>query len=128
MLPGCLQGGLPYWLFTKYPNIKVRTDDPNYLSEVSVWYRILFERVGKYLLGRGGNIIMVQVENEYGVFEACNRRYMEWLRDETKMYVNEDAVLFTVDIPNERFECGIVKDVFITTDFGLERGKISHWR
>lgn len=66
---------------------------------------------------------MVQVENEYGVFEACDKTYMEWLRDETKKYTNDDALLFTVDIPNERFSCGIVDDVFITTDFGIDRSK-----
>lgn len=121
--PVSLQGGLPYWLFTKYPEIKVRTYDENYLAEVRTWYAILFEKVTPYLYGQGGNIIMVQVENEYGVFEACDHKYMEWVRDETKKYVNDDAVLFTVDIPNERFGCGVVEGVFATTDFGAERGK-----
>lgn len=31
-------GGIPYWLFSKYPNIKLRTSDKNYLDEVSLWY------------------------------------------------------------------------------------------
>lgn len=29
---------------------------------------------------------MVQVENEYGSFYACDHKYMKWLRDETGMY------------------------------------------
>lgn len=116
-------GGLPYWLFTKYPGIKVRTNDPNYIAEVRTWYDVLFAKITPYLYGRGGNIIMVQVENEYGVFEACDNDYMVWLRDETKKHVNEDAVLFTVDIPNERFGCGVVEGVFATTDFGAERSE-----
>lgn len=100
----------------------MRTSDENYLAEVRIWYEKLFEKVTPYLYGQGGNIIMVQVENEYGVFAACDNNYMQWIRDETKKYVNEDAVLFTVDIPNERFSCGVVEGVFATTDFGADRG------
>lgn len=122
MIIPIFQGGLPYWLFTKYPEIKVRTSDENYLAEVRIWYEKLFEKVTPFLYGKGGNIIMVQVENEYGVFAACDNNYMTWLRDETKKYTNDDALLFTVDIPNDRFTCGIVSDVFITTDFGIDRG------
>lgn len=40
-------------------------------------------RMKPLLYGNGGNIIMVQVENEYGSFGACDKSYMEWLRDET---------------------------------------------
>lgn len=115
-------GGIPYWLFTKYPNIKPRTSDANYTSEVSIWYGNIMKRMQKYLYGRGGPIIMVQVENEYGAFGACDKDYLIWLRDETNKYVRHgDAVLFTTDIPDDRISCGKIEDVFATTDFGLER-------
>ncbi|XP_055710052.1 beta-galactosidase-like isoform X2 [Phlebotomus papatasi] len=114
-------GGLPYWLFSQYPGIRVRTSDENYLNAVRSWYEVLFTKIDPYLYGKGGNIIMVQVENEYGVFEACDKNYMSWLKNETEKYVGDSAVLFTVDIPNERFECGITEGAFVTTDFGIDR-------
>ncbi|EDW76337.1 uncharacterized protein Dwil_GK15404 [Drosophila willistoni] len=114
-------GGLPHWLFTKYPNIKVRTNDSNYLAEVEKWYDILMPRIQHLFIGNGGKIIMVQVENEYGAFDACDHDYLNWLRDETEKHVSGNALLFTVDIPNERMSCGKIENVFATTDFGIDR-------
>ncbi|XP_013102269.2 beta-galactosidase [Stomoxys calcitrans] len=114
-------GGLPYWLFTKYPGIKMRTNDTNYTHEVSIWYSKLMQRMQPYMHGNGGPIIMVQVENEYGVFHACDHDYLNWLRDETEKYVQGKALLFTTDIPNDRIQCGKIEGVFATTDFGYDR-------
>ncbi|XP_055379713.1 beta-galactosidase-like isoform X2 [Condylostylus longicornis] len=114
-------GGLPYWLFSKYPNIKMRTSDSDYLNEIKIWYSILMPKMEKYLYGNGGPIIMVQVENEYGAFPACDKKYLEWLRDETKKYIQNKAILFTTDIPDETISCGKIDGVFATTDFGADR-------
>ncbi|XP_030377653.1 beta-galactosidase isoform X2 [Scaptodrosophila lebanonensis] len=114
-------GGLPHWLFTKYPDIKVRTNDANYIAEVGKWYAELMPRLQHLLYGNGGPIIMVQIENEYGVYYACDHDYLNWLRDETEKYVQQKALLFTVDIPNELMHCGKIENVFATTDFGIDR-------
>ncbi|KAH8377793.1 hypothetical protein KR093_007167 [Drosophila rubida] len=114
-------GGLPHWLFTKYPDIKVRTNDANYIKEVGIWYAQLMPRLQHLLIGNGGKIIMVQVENEYAAYYACDHDYLNWLRDETEKYVGNKALLFTVDIPNERMHCGKIDNVFATTDFGIDR-------
>ncbi|XP_017024030.1 beta-galactosidase [Drosophila kikkawai] len=113
-------GGLPHWLFTKYPTIKMRTNDPNYIAEVGKWYAQLMPRLEHLYVGNGGKIIMVQVENEYGDY-ACDHDYLNWLRDETEKYVAGNALLFTVDIPNEKMSCGKIENVFATTDFGIDR-------
>lgn len=114
-------GGLPYWLATKYPGIKARTSDVDYIREVSKWYSMLMPKFEKYLYGNGGSIIMVQIENEYGAFLACDIEYKNFLRDETFKYTNDKALLFTTDPPWDKNEltCGAIDGVFKTTDFGL---------
>ena len=113
------QGGLPYWLANKYPNIKVRTADADYLREVKKWYDALMPKFEKYLFMHGGNIIMVQVENEYGAFKSCDKEYLNFLKDETVKHVHE-TLLFTTDRPfDNELECGQIDGVFVTTDFGI---------
>lgn len=74
-------------------------------------------KMEKYLYGNGGPIILVQVENEYGSFSACDRRYSAWLKDETDRYVGDKAVLFTNDGPVQLL-CGKIDGVLATVDFG----------
>lgn len=113
------KGGLPYWLLSKYPKIKLRTSDADYLREVGIWYGKLMPRMERYLYGNGGPIIMVQVENEYGAF-GCDTKYQHYLRDETSKYVRDKAVLFTNDITNEaHVKCGKIENVLATIDFGF---------
>lgn len=111
------KGGFPYWLLTKYPNISLRTYDKNYLNEVSVWYNQLMPKMERFLYGNGGPIIMVQVENEYGSFAACDRNHSVWLKTETEKHVKGKAVLFTNDGPAQ-LVCGKIDGVLATLDFG----------
>ena len=59
----CRNGGLPDWLLQKpYP---LRTNDPRYLEKVHIWYEKIAEQVKDYLYQNGGNIVAIQLENEY---------------------------------------------------------------
>lgn len=89
----------------------------DYLAEVRKWYGILMPKMEKYLYGNGGPIIMVQVENEYGSYSACDRQYSIWLKNETERYVGDKAVLFTNDGPAQ-LPCGKIDGVLATLDFG----------
>ncbi|KAK8881118.1 hypothetical protein M9Y10_003847 [Tritrichomonas musculus] len=112
-------GGLPYWLLQE-PNIKVRTSDTVYMKHVKDWFTVLFEKVAPYMYSKGGPIIMVQVENEYGFYPACDHNYMSQLADFTKEKLGDDTFLFTVDTPAQyALDCGTIKDkAFVTVDFG----------
>lgn len=74
-------------------------------------------RIQPFLYGNGGPIIMVQIENEYGWFDACDRLYTTWLKNETVKYIKEHAVMYTTD-SSSLLSCGKIDGVFTTIDFG----------
>jgi beta-galactosidase len=91
-------GGLPWWLL-KIPNIKVRTDDPRYLAACKNYLQRVGQELAPLQITRGGPIIMVQVENEYGSF-GTNKAYMGVIRDDLKA-AGFDVPLFTCDGPKQ---------------------------
>jgi beta-galactosidase len=70
-------GGLPPWLL-KIPDIKVRCMDSRYMSAVSRYVSRLSQEIVPLQCDRGGPILMVQVENEYGSY-ANDRHYVSAL-------------------------------------------------
>ena len=70
-------GGLPWWLLAT--DMKVRSADPRFLRAAALY----IAQVGKQLAGlqihRGGPILMVQVENEYGSY-GSDHEYMGAIR------------------------------------------------
>lgn len=75
-------GGLPSWLL-KIPDIKVRCMDPRYTEAVDRYIQALAIQVKDLQVTKGGPIVMVQVENEYGSY-GNDRTYMKWLQEEWK--------------------------------------------
>lgn len=57
-------GALPEWLI-KNKKIKVRTNDPLYLSYVRRWYQAIYQQIGDLLYKDDGPIMGIQLENEY---------------------------------------------------------------
>lgn len=71
-------GGLPAWLL-RTPDIKVRCMDPRYLAAAQSYIRKMAGVVGPLLVARGGPVLMLQIENEYGNY-GNDRTYMETLK------------------------------------------------
>ncbi|VVC31544.1 Glycoside hydrolase superfamily,Beta-galactosidase 1-like,Glycoside hydrolase, family [Cinara cedri] len=113
-------GGFPYWLLNVTPKNSLRTNNLSYTKYVSKWFSVLMPKIQPYLYGNGGNIIMVQVENEYGSYYACDSEYKLWLRDLFRSYVQNNAVLYTTDGCGESYvHCGSIPEVYATVDFGI---------
>ena len=89
-------GGLPAWLL-KYGDMAIRCNDPLYLEKVRRYYHALFDELRPRLSTNGGNIIMVQIENEYGSFGNDK----DYLRAVVDIYreCGVDVTLFTSDGP-----------------------------
>uniref|UniRef100_A0A0K0EEQ4 Glyco_hydro_35 domain-containing protein n=1 Tax=Strongyloides stercoralis TaxID=6248 RepID=A0A0K0EEQ4_STRER len=116
-------GGLPWWL-TKDKTIKLRSSDKKYLNAVGKWWNILMNKIKPQLYKNGGNILMIQIENEYGSFSACDKEYLRYLRDVTWKILGKDVVLYTTDGASDGMvKCGSVEGVLPTVDFGVVKNK-----
>ena len=60
-------GGLPWWL-QALPNVEIRSKNRVYMKHVKRYLRRLFKEIAPLLCTNGGNVILVQVENEYGSY------------------------------------------------------------
>ena len=72
-------GGFPSWLM-KEEKIELRCKNATYLSKVDHYYDVLVPLLSKYTLENGGNIIAVQIENEYGSY-GCDKEYLQYLKE-----------------------------------------------
>nr|XP_045002833.1 beta-galactosidase-1-like protein isoform X2 [Jaculus jaculus] len=109
-------GGLPSWLLQK-PKIHLRTSDPDFLAAVDSWFKVLLPKIYPFLYHNGGNIISIQVENEYGSYKACDFSYMKHLAGLFRALLGDKILLFTTDGP-EGFKCGSLQGLYTTVDFG----------
>ena len=116
---GVDNGGIPYWLAKKYPDIKLRSSDRNFLNELQKWFSILLPIVRPHLLSNGGKIILVEVEHEYGAMKICDEDYKTLVKNLIEENLGK-VFLFTTDRPREgEIPCGAIKDVYATTNFGI---------
>ncbi|WP_433258883.1 glycoside hydrolase family 35 protein [Streptosporangium sp. CA-135522] len=107
-------GGLPSWLLAE-PDLRLRTRDSRYLSAVDDYFTRLLTPLHPYLSTRGGPIIAVQVENEYGAY-GDDTAYLEHLADSLRR-CGVDVPLFTCDQPAD-LERGALPGVLSTANFG----------
>jgi beta-galactosidase len=107
-------GGFPWWLL-KQEDIQLRTRDPHYLDAARKYLREVGRVLSPLQINRGGPILMVQVENEYGFF-GKDAAYMGEIRQALK-----DAG-FTVPLfacnPPEHLKDGFRADLFPVVNFG----------
>jgi beta-galactosidase len=91
-------GGYPSWLL-KDSTIKVRSKDERFISAYRNYIKELSKQLVPYLVTNGGNILMVQFENEYGSY-SDDKSYLELNR---KIFADAgfNGVLFTCDGPDQ---------------------------
>ncbi len=99
----CRNGGLPDWILSK--PYKVRCNDPEYLKEVTRWYKAIADEVKGLFFNDGGNIIAVQLENEL-TGDAEHLAKLKEIAIETGLV----APLYTVTGWNSKFGAKIPVD------------------
>lgn len=86
-------GGIPWWTL-KYPDVKIRTTDPKWMEWCKRYISEVHKQVGDLMVDKGGPILMVQLDNEYGITDPDNNDYMVALNKVFKE-VGFDGQLFT---------------------------------
>nr|XP_013803559.1 PREDICTED: beta-galactosidase [Apteryx mantelli mantelli] len=110
-------GGLPAWLLEK-ESIVLRSSDSDYLAAVGKWIGVLLPKMKPHLYQNGGPIIMVQVENEYGSYFACDYDYLRSLQKLFRQHLGNEVVLFTTDGASKLYlRCGALQGLYATVDF-----------
>ncbi len=109
-------GGLPAWLL-KDKNMQIRCMYPDYLRCVERFYKELLARLVPHLESHGGNIIAMQVENEYGSY-GNDKDYLRYVEKLTRD-CGVDCLLFTSDgNTNNMISGGSLPDIYKVLNFG----------
>ncbi|WP_309115749.1 beta-galactosidase [Saccharothrix sp.] len=107
-------GGLPWWL-----SGPLRCAHPDFLHAVDRWFDVLIPIVTARQVTHGGNVVMVQVENEYGSY-GSDHTYLAHLRDGL-LRRGIDVPLFTSDGGEALFLTGgMVEGALATANFGSD--------
>jgi beta-galactosidase len=109
-------GGLPVWL-TGLDGIGLRRSEPQYVTEVSTYLRRVYDIVAPRQIDRGGNVVLVQIENEYGAY-GDDADYLRTLVDLTRE-CGITVPLTTVDQPEPwMLSAGSLPELHKTGSFG----------
>lgn len=108
-------GGLPWWLLKK-EDIQLRSNDPYFLERTKLFMNEIGKELADLQVTRGGNIIMVQVENEYGAY-ATDKEYIANIRDIVKGAGFTEVPLFQCDW-SSTFQRNGLDDLVWTINFG----------
>ena len=113
-------GGFPAWLLAD-PNMVLRSGDEKFLAAAERWLKRLGQELAPLQLARGGPILAVQVENEYGSF-GSDKNYLRRIRDALRNAGFTDSLLFTADGGDE-LPKGTLPDVHAAVNFGPGEAK-----
>jgi beta-galactosidase len=109
------EGGLPAWLLAD-PAMVLRSADAKFMAPAQKFLKRLGEELAPLQATRGGPIIGVQVENEYGSF-GKDHQYMEGIRNAIVAAGLNEVPLFTADGPEE-LPFGTLPDVAAAINCG----------
>lgn len=108
-------GGLPWWLL-KHEGIALRTMDPYYMERVEIFMNEVGRQLADLQITKGGNLIMVQVENEFGSY-GIDKPYVSAVRDIVRQSGFNEVPLFQCDW-SSNFQNNALDDLLWTVNFG----------
>ncbi|MGX7761458.1 glycoside hydrolase family 35 protein [Streptomyces angustmyceticus] len=109
-------GGLPAWLL-KEKDAPLRRSDPGFERAVDAWFAELLPRLVDLQATRGGPVIALQVENEYGSY-GDDHAYLEHLRDTLRAQGIDSLLFCSNGATQEALKAGSLPDLLSTVNFG----------
>jgi beta-galactosidase len=109
-------GGFPAWL-AAIPGVKLRCVNQPYLDAVRRFFAELLPRVARYTAEKGGPVVAVQVENEYGSY-GNDHEYLRILSDMLREFLPETLQLTSDGPSNLMLNGGSLPGVWATANFG----------
>ncbi len=109
-------GGLPWWLLKK-KDIRLRDiSDKFFIERTGIFFKEAGKQLASLQIQNGGNIIMVQVENEYATY-GSDQAYMKAIRDLVRSAGFDKVQLFRCDW-SSNFNKYELEGVATTLNFG----------
>ena len=109
-------GGLPWWIQCD-ENMEIRCSNEIYIKHFDRYLDKMCEQIRPYLTTNGGNVIMLQCENEYGYY-GDDRRYLSYLKEGYEKR-GIDVPLFTSDgTSRDNILDGSIEGCLSTLNFG----------
>lgn len=91
-------GGIPEYLLNE-PGIKLRSIDQKFMAAVDRYFQKLSEVIKPWVVTKGGPVILLQLENEYGSY-GNDKNYLSKLKETWTKY-GIDVPTYTNDVPVE---------------------------
>jgi beta-galactosidase len=113
-------GGLPAWLLAD-PNIVLRSGDEKFLGPAEKFLKRLGRELAPLQITRGGPIIAVQVENEYGSF-GNDKEYLKRILAALRNAGLGEVLLYTADGGDE-LPAGTLPEIHAVVNFGPGEAK-----
>lgn len=111
-------GGFPWWLIDK-EGIQFRCDNEMYLTQVDKYLEKICGVIAPYLNHNGGNIILGQLENEYGSY-GNDKVYLSKLLKLIRKHDFDEPLITSDGSWDSMLECGTLfeEGVYPTVNFG----------
>ena len=108
-------GGYPAWLLAD-PDIVLRSTDEKFMRPAERWLARLGRELAPLQITRGGPILAVQVENEYGSF-GSDKEYLRRILDALRNAGLGEVLLYTADGADE-LAAGTLPELPAVVNFG----------